>query len=57
MIQKPTKKSDEFQKNSIHNIYEPMQMKLGKTYYWRIDAVLQDKIITGHVWKFTVLDE
>lgn len=37
------------------NIYTPdIKLISGNTYYWRIDALKEGKIVKGKVWKFTV---
>ena len=50
-------RSAAYRQNISNNIYTPGQMEPGKTYYWRVDAVLDDRIVKGHVWKFTVENE
>ena len=53
-ISTATKMSSEFKGNQENNIYTPKKLEGGKTYYWRIDAVMQDDTVKGEVWKFTV---
>ncbi|MBN2134000.1 MAG: LamG domain-containing protein [Sedimentisphaerales bacterium] len=38
------------------NSYDPGQLTLGQTYYWRVDQVLQDSgdVRKGDVWSFTI---
>ena len=41
------------------NSYTFKNLKMGQTYYWRVDQVDEsdpDKVIHGRIWKFTVLD-
>jgi len=40
--------------NQSHNIFSPGVLTVGKTYYWRIDAVTPSGTITGEEWNFTV---
>ncbi|TKG93729.1 right-handed parallel beta-helix repeat-containing protein [Puteibacter caeruleilacunae] len=37
-----------------NNIYNPGDLEAGKTYFWRIDCVVDDSIRQGDVWHFTV---
>jgi len=36
--------------------YEPGQMELGRTYYWRVDEVNEPNTWKGNVWRFTVAE-
>lgn len=36
------------------NTYNPGQLIKGATYYWRIDVVTSNGVLTGPVWSFTV---
>ena len=36
------------------NIFDPGELKRGRTYFWRIDAIRDGKTIKGETWKFTV---
>ena len=36
-----------------HNIFSPDLLKPNKTYYWRVDAVIDSKTVTGPIWSFT----
>ncbi len=39
------------------NVFDPGGLTLGRTYYWRIDEVLDDNsVAAGPVWRFTVDD-
>jgi hypothetical protein len=43
------------QKDMTNNIYTPGELEAGKTYCWRVDAVLEDgRVVEGEVWEFTV---
>ena len=58
--------SSQYQGNFKHNIFTPKKLAPGKSYYWRVDALLerkvegkvegkvQNKIVKGEVWSFTV---
>jgi len=48
------KKSPQYQGVFTHNIFTPKALQLGKTYYWRVDAIRAGKLIRGDVWSFTV---
>jgi len=44
-----------FVNNQTGTTYGPLDLELGKTYYWRIDEVAADATVTkGEVWAFTV---
>ena len=53
-LQQATKTSKQYQGEFKHNIFTPKKLKAGKTYYWRVDAIRNDKLIIGDVWNFTV---
>ena len=36
------------------NVFDPGKLEPGKTYFWRVDAMRDDKTIKGKTWKFTV---
>ena len=36
------------------NIYTPKKLVAGKTYFWRVDAIVASKVFKGEVWSFTV---
>jgi len=38
------------------NTYNPGELELGRTYYWRIDEVNDTTIWKGNVWSFTVAE-
>ncbi|WP_413314194.1 MULTISPECIES: SUMF1/EgtB/PvdO family nonheme iron enzyme [unclassified Prochlorococcus] len=44
----------EFQRNQQNNIFTPSNLEQGQKYYWRIDTVTDDELITGDVWNFSV---
>jgi hypothetical protein len=54
--------SAQYQGEFTHNIFTPKKLVAGKTYYWRVDALLERKvegkvqniIVKGDVWSFTV---
>ncbi len=43
-----------YQGQQTHNIFTPGELIVGKTYYWRIDALTPDGIMTGDEWHFSV---
>lgn len=45
--------SPEYMGQQQNNIFTPQQLRLGMTFYWRIDAVGPDKTVRGSVWSFT----
>ncbi len=53
-VEKAERTSPEFRQNITNNIYPPGQLEPGKTYYWRVDAITDSRIVRGEVWKFTV---
>ena len=53
-VKKASKKSPEFKGSQENNIFSPGKLISGKTYYWRIDAVVNNQITKGTIWKFTV---
>lgn len=55
-VARATMNSPEFQGEFEHNIFTPKNLKAGKTYYWRIDAVRSGQLIKGNIWHFTVED-
>ncbi|WP_413357799.1 SUMF1/EgtB/PvdO family nonheme iron enzyme [Prochlorococcus sp. MIT 1201] len=44
----------EFQHNQENNIFTPSNLEQGQKYFWRIDTVTDDQLITGDVWNFSV---
>jgi hypothetical protein len=42
------------QQGVMENIFEPGDLTLDQTYYWRIDTVTSSGTITGDEWSFTV---
>lgn len=53
-VEGANKKSPQYQGVFTHNIFTPKALQLGKTYYWRVDAMRAGKLIKGDVWHFTV---
>lgn len=51
-IRSAGRQSSEFKGNQKNNIFEPGRLKSNKEYYWRIDAVVDGKVIKGDVWSF-----
>jgi hypothetical protein len=45
----------EFQGNQTETTFDPCQLALDTTYYWRIDEVNGPNIVTGDVWNFTTV--
>lgn len=54
MVEKAGLGLAEFRRGIENNIYNPGPLDAGKTYYWRVDAVSDSKVIKGQVWKFSV---
>ena len=54
LVEKAGRESAEYRQRITNNIYTPGLMEPGKTYFWRVDAVLDNRIVKGHVWEFTV---
>ncbi len=48
------KSSTQYQGEYQHNIFIPKVLTPGKTYYWRVDAMIAGQVIEGNVWTFTV---
>jgi len=46
--------SKAFKGKKEYNIYTPESLESGKTYYWRVDAIVSDTLIKGEVWSFKV---
>jgi len=42
--------------NLGNELYDPGQLELGKTYYWRVDEVNEPTTYKGKVWSFTVAE-
>ena len=53
-VLKATKKSKEYKGSQSNNIFTPGPLKSGNTYFWRIDSIVEKKVIKGPVWSFTV---
>jgi len=53
-VNKATKNSVAFKGSQENNIFSPGKLIVGNTYYWRIDALVNNQVIKGHIWKFTV---
>lgn len=54
LVEKAGKVSAEYRQTISNNIYKPGLLEPGKTYYWRVDAVLGKQVVKGDVWSFTV---
>lgn len=54
-VKQANNKSPQYQGEFQHNIFTPKQLLAGKTYYWRVDALREGKMIKGDVWSFTVM--
>jgi len=48
------KLSSLYQGNYSHNIFSPVALTPGQTYFWRVDAIKNNQVIKGQVWTFTV---
>jgi hypothetical protein len=53
-VEKATKKSLEYKGTQKNNIYTPVGLESGKTYFWRIDSVVNELTVKGDVFEFTV---
>ena len=53
-VKNASKNSPEYKGNQKNNIYSPGKLNTGKTYYWRIDGIIKNKIQKGNVWSFKV---
>jgi parallel beta-helix repeat protein len=42
-----------FQGNQSNNIFDPGTLSSGQTYYWKVNAIINDKTIEGDTWSFT----
>jgi len=47
-------KSPQYQGEFKHNIFTPRKLTSGKSYYWRVDAIVEGQVIKGDVWSFAV---
>jgi hypothetical protein len=45
--------SAEFMGRQTNNIFYPGALSEGERYFWRIDAIVDDKAVKGDVWSFT----
>ncbi len=53
-IERAGRESPEFMGAIKNNIFHPKVLEKGKTYYWRVDAVREDRVVEGDVWSFSV---
>lgn len=53
-VSKATKKSAEFKGTQKNNIFHPGKLESGKTYFWRIDSVVEKATVKGELFEFTV---
>jgi len=53
-IEDADKSSPAYQGNFSNNISTPEILETGKTYYWRVDAIVNDRLVKGELWSFTV---
>ena len=44
---------EDYKGEQTETVYDPGKLAYGKTYYWRIDEVYPDRIVMGHVFRFT----
>jgi len=54
LVEKAGRGSAEYRQHIANNIYTPGLMEPGNTYYWRVDAVVNNQVVKGPVWKFSV---
>ena len=53
-VKNASKNSPEYKGSQKNNIYSPGKLNTGKTYYWRIDEVTENRVEKGNVWSFKV---
>jgi len=53
-VEKATKESSEYKGTQKNNIYTPIGLESGKTYFWRIDSSVNESTVKGDVFEFTV---
>lgn len=53
-IETANEQSKTYQGTFSHNIFTPEKLVEGHTYFWRVDAIRDEKVIKGDVWQFTV---
>ena len=53
VLESTGKSSAEYKGNQKNNIFKPGKLSGNKDYYWRIDSVVDGKVIKGDVWSFT----
>ena len=53
-VKNASKNSPEYKRSQKNNIYSPGKLNPGKTYYWRVDEVNENKVQKGNVWSFKV---
>jgi hypothetical protein len=52
-IEKADRSSEAYQGVQDNNIFIPPKLQPGKTYFWRIDSVVEGELIKGDIWSFT----
>ena len=53
-VEKATRESSQYKGTQKNNIYTPGALESGKTYFWRIDSVMNETTVKGEVFEFTV---
>tara|TARA_B110001454_G_scaffold218483_1_gene246586 strand:+ start:707 stop:2884 length:2178 start_codon:yes stop_codon:yes gene_type:complete len=53
-VEKATRESSQYKGTQKNNIYTPGTLESGKTYFWRIDSVMNETTVKGEVFEFTV---
>jgi len=53
-VEEAGKRSPKFKGNQEFNVYDPGELEVGATYFWRIDTVRHGTVETGRVWSFSV---
>ena len=51
-VDRAGRESREFMGNQENNIFEPVSIEPGTTYFWRVDAVKKDGVTKGETWNF-----
>ena len=52
-VEAADRNSPEYRGNQVNNIFSPGELQADLVYYWRIDAVKEEKTVKGDVWSFT----
>jgi hypothetical protein len=50
-----THSGDIFKVNTVDTFFDPGTLDMNKTYYWRVDGIIESKTYQGDIWRFSVL--